>query len=211
MRAIVMGGTGLVGLHVLQALSANRVPTVSLARRMDAGVPGVNWRVLESMQIGAADIPPRTTVAFCCLGTTMKKAGSEEAFRLVDEDLVLRFAKACREANVPAFHVISAAGANPKSAIFYNRVKGQVEQQLKELDFTTLAIYRPSLLLGHRKERRPGERVAAGVARLLNPLLPTPLKAVQARVVAQAMIREARQARAGTLVLSNRDIHRLGR
>lgn len=211
MRAVVMGGTGMVGLALLRQLAHARVPTVSLARRMDAGAPGVEWRILESTDLGPADIPPRTTVGFCALGTTMRKAGSKAAFRAVDHDLVLRFARACREAGVPSFHVVSASGANPRSPIFYSRIKGETERDLAALDFATLGLHRPSLLLGSRAERRPGERAAVAVARAIAPIVPTRWRAIPPQVVARAMLAEAKQARPGVRILENRDLFAVGR
>lgn len=210
MRAVVMGGTGLVGLALLQELSRARIPTVSLARRIDLGAPRVEWRVLTSMQLSGADIPAGSTTAFCALGTTIRKAGSQPAFRAVDHDLVLRFARACHEAGVKGFHVVSAAGAAPKSRIFYSRVKGETEEGLKQLGFPTLGIYRPSLLLGKRSERRPAERAAIGIAKALSPVLPARWRGITPHTVARAMVREGKIGRPGVRVLENADLHRLG-
>lgn len=210
MRAVVMGGTGVVGLNLLQELSRSRIQTVSLARRVDVGVAGVEWRVLSSTQLGPADIPKGTDVAFCALGTTMRKAGSKEAFRAVDHDMVLRYATACRDAGVKAFHAVSTAGANPHSRIFYSRVKGETEDGLKALGFDSLGLYRPSLLMGERRERRPGERAAIAVARTLSPVIPARWRGIAPRTVARVMVREALIRRSGVRILENADLLRLG-
>jgi uncharacterized protein YbjT (DUF2867 family) len=209
-RAIVVGGTGLVGRHLLDQLSERRVPTLALARTPGQPRPSVEWRKVDLLHVGAADVPARTDAAFCALGTTIKQAGSQEAFRAVDHGLVLAFAQACRAAGVPQLHVVSAMGASPRSAFFYNRVKGEVERDLKALGFPTLVVYRPSLILGEREARRPGEGLATGVMVPLAPLLPGDLKPIRASTIARAMVLGARAAPAGTIVLSSKQVQRAG-
>lgn len=209
-RAIVAGGTGLVGGHLLEELSWKRVPTLALARRAGPPKPGVEWRLADLEALTPADIPAGTDAAFCCLGTTIKVAGSQQEFRRVDHGLVLAFARACRDAGVAQLHVVSAKGANPRSRIFYSRVKGEVERDLRALGFPTLVLYRPSLLDGARPTPRPGEGFGMAVARILGPLLPADVRPVRASAVARAMVLGARAAPAGTKVLSSKQVARAG-
>jgi uncharacterized protein YbjT (DUF2867 family) len=210
MRAVVAGGTGLVGGHLLAEVSARGVPATALARRMGPPRPGTDWRLMDLANMTAADVPAGTSAAFCCLGTTIKAAGSQQAFRAVDHGLVLAFARACREAGVPTLAVVSAAGADAGSRIFYSRVKGEAERDLAALGFPSLSLLRPSLLLGDRAERRPMERAAIGAFRALGPMLPKRVRGVEAAAVARALLAAAAEARPGVRVVGNAEIVRLG-
>lgn len=201
MRAVVMGGTGLVGSALLRELAADeRYRTVeSLARRAHAAPEGVATRAVDThaFTVDAAD------VAFCALGTTIRKAGSQEAFRAVDHDLVLRFARACLDAGVREFHVVSSLGADPDARGLYLRVKGEMERDVRALGFEGACAYRPSLLDGEREESRPGERAGLVAARLLRPLIPPRYRAIPAAIVARAMARHAATAPRGWHVLES--------
>jgi uncharacterized protein YbjT (DUF2867 family) len=131
---------------------------------------------------------------FCCLGTTIRKAGSQEAFRRVDLEYPLQAAHLGRAAGARQFILVSALGADPSSRVFYNRVKGEVEAALAGVGYPRLVIFRPSLLLGDRDEVRPGERVAEWIMKPLGPLMRGPLRRyrpVEAAWVARAMVRRA--------------------
>ena len=210
MRAIVAGGTGLVGGALLSELSARAVPTLAVGRRAGAARPHVDWVVTDLADLTARDVPAGTSLALCCLGTTIKAAGSQEAFRAVDHGLVLAFARACRAAGVPTFAAVSAAGADPGSRIFYSRVKGEAEADLGALGFPSLSLLRPSLLLGERAQRRPLERAAIGAFRALAPILPRGVRGVEASAVARALLAAAGEARPGVRVVGNAEIVRLG-
>jgi uncharacterized protein YbjT (DUF2867 family) len=131
---------------------------------------------------------------FCCLGTTIRKAGSREAFRRVDLDYPLQAARMGRAAGALQFLLVSAVGADSSSRVFYNRVKGEVEAAVVGVGYPRTVILRPSLLLGEREETRAGERVAEWVMRPLGPLMRGPLaryRPVEAEQVARAMVRRA--------------------
>lgn len=210
MQAIVAGGTGLVGDLLLAQLSSRGVATMALARREGPPRPHVTWRVADLAKLAATEIPPRTDAAFCCLGTTIKVAGSQEAFRAVDQGMVLAFARACRAAGVPTFVAVGAAGADASSRIFYSRVKGEVERDLAALGFPSLAVLRPSLLLGERAQRRPMERAAIAAARVVSPLLPKAWRGIPASAVAGALLAAAQAARPGVRIVGNAEIVRIG-
>ena len=203
-----MGGTGLVGRALLRQLAADPAfaPVTALGRR-PAGVPGVRDVQVEAPR--AADVPEGAEAAFCCLGTTIRKAGSEEAFRAVDHGLVLAFARACRERGVRQFHVVSALGADAGSRVFYNRVKGEMERDVRAVGSPVACVYRPSLLLGERAESRPGERVGILAAKALRPLLPLKWRGIPAEVVARAMARRAKDAPEGFHVHGSDELWRL--
>ena len=181
-----------MGAELLAQLAAEpsgSVEVVHLARRAVEATPPVSVRVvdfaaLDAVEVGAAE------VGFCALGTTIAKAGSQAAFVQVDRDAVLAYAKLCQRAGAHTFVLVSSLGADPKSRVFYNRIKGDVEAELAKLGFQHLVIVRPSVLDGARSESRPGEAVAIVVMRVLSPLLVGGLRRYRpspARQVAAAM------------------------
>lgn len=152
--------------------------------------------------------------AFCCLGTTIRAAGSREAFRAVDHAAVLAFAWAAQRAGAQRFFLVSALGADPASRIFYNRVKGETEAALLVLDFATFGIFRPSLLRGRRAQFRLGESLVAALLWLVDPLLLGRLRkyrSIEAVVVARAMMRcSFGRPGQGLLVYNSDEIQDLG-
>ena len=188
MRAVVTGATGVVGQALLRELSSDPAWTsvMAHARRKGSGLPRVQWHGIDEV-VRPAD------AAFCCLGTTIRKAGSQDAFRAVDHDLVVRFAKDARLANVKSFHVVSAMGADPASRVFYSRVKGEMERDVAALPLPRVCVYRPSLILAQRAERRPAERAGVAAMRALGRVLPQKWKGIPSEVVARAMARHAKE------------------
>jgi uncharacterized protein YbjT (DUF2867 family) len=182
MRALVAGGTGLVGGHLISELLLRGVAVHALGRRKPPH-PGIGFGPLE----GPA---PTASLAFCALGTTIKKAGSREAFRAVDFDAVLAFARLAKESGARGFGLVSSSGGNSSSPFFYLRVKGQAEEAVSALDFPALVISKPGLLLGQRAESRPAERLAQAAAPFLSFLLPPAYRPVEARAVAAALVEE---------------------
>ncbi|HUK11947.1 MAG TPA: hypothetical protein VLW17_01495 [Thermoanaerobaculaceae bacterium] len=210
--AAVLGATGLVGGACVERLLADgafaRVVTVG-RRALDREHAKLEQVVAELGGGGAWTPPAGVTDAFCCLGTTIGKAGSPEAFRRVDFDLVVWAARGASAAGVGQFLLVSSLGADPASRVFYSRVKGEAEAAVRSLPFRGVQIFRPSLLLGEREEFRLGERVAAPLSRLVSPLLLGGLRRyrpVAAGAVAAAMVRVAREAPAGVNVFESERI-----
>jgi uncharacterized protein YbjT (DUF2867 family) len=212
--ALVAGASGLVGGFLLDGLlEAPRYrQVISLGRRaLPKEHPKLVQRSVDFARLDDESLPSAED-AFCCLGTTLKKAGSQEAFRAVDHDAVLAFARAAKRAGVRRFLVVTALGADARSRVFYNRVKGEVEQALQALGFESLVILRPSLLLGDRAESRPGEHVAIVASRVLAPLLrPFGGRPIEARTVARAMTALALAAPQGVRVALSGELQELGR
>jgi uncharacterized protein YbjT (DUF2867 family) len=152
---------------------------------------------------------------YIALGTTIKVAGSEAAFRAVDFDLVVGVARAAHSAGAKRLAVVSALGANARSAIFYNRVKGEAEDALKTLGYESLVIAQPSLLIGDRtalgQPTRSGELFAARFFAPVMSWIPAGVRPIEAATVAKAMIAALEQATPGTRVLSSAEMQRLGR
>ncbi len=198
MQAWLAGATGLVGGELLRELSGKDSAfssVVAFTRRplsAPADAAGCAREHVVDFDSLTAPLGEGPAVAFCALGTTIKKAGSQEAFRRVDHDYVVAFASLARSAGASRFCVVSSLGADPESKIFYNRVKGETEGALGKLGFPSLLVFRPSLLLGDREEVRVGERLGALVAKPLGVILVGGLKkyrAIDADVVARAMVR----------------------
>ncbi len=205
MRAWVAGGSGLVGGVLLRELIADPdlEAIVSVGRRvLPLADPRLSQAVVDFAAPGSLEALPAADVAFSCLGTTIRKAGSQEAFRAVDYSAVLAFARAARAHGVRAFVHVSSMGADPRSRVFYSRVKGEIEEALAGVGFESLTALRPSILDGPRQESRPFEAVGLVLMRAVAPVLgryrPTPV----ARV-ASAIIAAARAARPGAHVLAN--------
>ncbi|HZH15885.1 MAG TPA: oxidoreductase [Archangium sp.] len=212
--ALVAGASGLVGGYLLDALlEAPQYREVhSLGRRpLPKQHPKLVQHTVDFARLGGETLPPAQE-AFCCLGTTIKKAGSQEAFRAVDHDAVLAFASAAKKAGVQRFLVVTALGSDARSRVFYNRVKGETEEALKAMGFESLVILQPSLLLGERAESRPGERAAIIASRVLAPLLrPLASRPIEARTVARAMVALAHAAPQGVRVAPSGELQQLGR
>lgn len=196
-KALIVGATGLIGDFCLQYLldthiyseviALTRKPLLRSHRKLKSVI--TNFRDIEQIlsKTKAEDI-------CCCLGSTIRKAGSQQAFKKVDYELVVSIAKLMKRQGAEQFIVISALGANRNSKFFYNRVKGEMEQAVEALDYPCLHIIRPSLLLGSREEFRLGEKIGGSAALILNPLLRGPLKKyrpIHAESVAQVMVKAA--------------------
>ncbi len=211
---LLAGATGLVGSAVLPLLLAEeRVgQVVSLARRP---LPRQHPKLVQwtAPDLRSALRPEPVDAVICCLGTTMKKAGSREAFSAVDKELPLAIAHWAKGQGVPTFVIISAVGADPDSRFFYNRVKGEVEQALEALRFNSLALFQPSVLSGPRQERRPAEAVGMAALKLLGPLFIGPLehyRVMPHQWLAQALVWAALQPQPGVHRYLYREILRLG-
>lgn len=200
------GATGLVGGEILRGLVAD--PSVSalhvLSRRaLDAPPSKVTVHVVDFRSLHAL---PAVDEVYLALGTTIKVAGSQEAFRAVDFDANLAVARAALAAGARRAGLVSAMGASAKSGIFYNRVKGELEDALRALPFAGLVIARPSMLAGDRASLgqpvRSGEGLALSLTRLLGPLIPKNYRSVAARDVARALLSRVPAARGSEVVLS---------
>ena len=206
MKLLLVGVTGLVGSNVLQlALADPRVDEiVALTRRPLA----IQHPKLREVQVDFDDLPAdagtwRADAVVCTLGTTMRTAGSEQAFRRVDHDYPLAVARHARAHGVPAYVLNSAMGADPASRILYNRVKGELEQGLRQLGFASLSLVRPGLIGGQRAEFRAGERALVLALGLLGPLLPRRWRLNPAPRIAQALLESAIRRPAGIHVVAS--------
>lgn len=193
-RAVLLGASGLVGGHCLSLLLADPFYDeifVLTRKPLEIKHPKLSSHVIDFSELEAHLIHLRPDFIFCCLGTTMNQAGSKELFYKVDYEYPLVAAKAALACGTEQFLLVSAMGANSSSSIFYNRTKGQIENALIALNLPSLLIFRPSLLLGDRSEKRLGESIAKHVMQCLSPLFKGPLekyRAIGAEKVAQMMV-----------------------
>ena len=197
------GATGLVGRAILEGLLADE--TVAAVHALGRRKPDVAHPKLEAHAVDFKALPPLPPLGevYLALGTTIKDAGGHPAFRAVDFDANLAVALAALEAGARRCGLVSAMGADARSRIFYNRVKGELEEALARLAFDGLVIARPSLLLGDREalgqHARPGERFATALSKLIGPLVPLNYRPVAASNVARALL--ARVPKAGGRVV----------
>jgi len=214
-RALIAGASGLVGQQLLRQLLAapefeqvGRPLGVSDAKLREVAVDfGSALSLREAVQ-GA-----RGTDVFCCLGTTLSKAGSQAAFRAVDHDAPLALARESLEAGAQQLILCTAVGADATSRIFYSRVKGELEQALRGLSFPRgVKIVHPSMLLGHREEKRTAEWLGMGAMRALSPIFAGPLwryRAIKDEQVARAMVNAALREPPGDRVYEGKPLFRL--
>jgi uncharacterized protein YbjT (DUF2867 family) len=206
---LLAGATGLVGREI--ALQWPGPMQLLVRRPLALPRPGLLLQVVDFTALPA--LPP-AEVAFCALGTTIKVAGSQAAFRAVDFGAVLAYAQACRAAGVRRFGVVSALGASARSGNFYSRVKGEAEDALRAIGFEQLVIARPSLLLGDRQAlgqpARAGEQWGERLAGWLGPLVPRGLRPIAAATVARALVRTVPVAASGVTVLDSTALHAAG-
>ncbi len=207
--ALVAGSTGLIGRQLVDLLLADeryvkvkaisRTPLVQTHPKLENLVTDFDRLSERYDQLKADDV-------YCCLGTTIKKAGSEKAFRKVDFDYPVEVARLARNAGTQTFLLVSALGADKKSRVFYNRVKGEVEEAVQGLGFRSLHIFRPSLLLGDRAESRAGEDAAKIFFKLFGWLVPTTYKAIDSLKVAKAMVHFAMQNQVGVFIHESKEL-----
>ena len=201
--ALIAGATGLIGSHVLRLLLADGAWSriVTLGRRTTPEQhPKLEQHIVDLGALeGLGDLPHADDVC-CCLGTTIKQAGSQEAFRRVDHDYVLSLARAGLRSGATQFLLVSAIGADPESRVFYSRVKGETEADVRRLPYRGIQTFRPSLLLGERAEFRLAERIAMVLAPLVSFALRGPLRRyrpIHAATVARAMVAIAKDSPRG--------------
>ncbi|MDH4043478.1 MAG: oxidoreductase [Gemmatimonadota bacterium] len=203
--ALVVGATGLVGAELVRQLAAHPgwIHVSALVRRVPDRIPDTVTPILTDFErLDRISVRLAADHVFCALGTTIRAAGSQAAFRHVDHDYVVGIARLAREVGARHFLLVSSLGATPRSRVFYSRVKGEVEQAIQALGYPSVTIVRPSLLLGDRAEFRLGEVLM----KPLGPLMPRRLRPVHAHAVAATLIRAAGADAPGVRIVESAEI-----
>ncbi|MCC7297220.1 MAG: NAD(P)H-binding protein [Bacteroidia bacterium] len=205
--AIIAGASGQVGGYLLTKLlnSDEYQNVIALIRQpLEITHPKlqqlqVDFEQLNTLQIQGNDV-------FCCMGTTIKKAKTQENFKHIDYGYPLQLAKTMFQNGATKFMLVSSMGADTKSSIFYARVKGELEKDVAEIPYKTIGIFRPSMLLGPRKEKRMGEQIGKILMRFFAFIIPAKYKAVHAEKVAESMLQFAQKDLLGAHIILNPEI-----
>lgn len=215
MEAIIAGATGLTGRYLLERLLEEPAYT-KVTALIRADMPLQHPRLhkvitdFDDLESVASEITGDTV--FCALGTTRKKTPDRDLYRKIDYQYPLDIARIALRNGASQYHLVSALGANPDSGIFYSRLKGEVERDLKMLSYKNICIYRPSLLTGQRAEKRAGERFATWVMKGLNPLLIGSLKkyrSIPIETLAMAMLKRSLKDGAGIFTYDSDEIAKM--
>lgn len=215
-KAIIVGATGLIGADLLKKLLINdsyKQVLVITRKTVKIDNPKLKQLIIDFDDINKHEAEIIGDDVFCCLGTTAKKTPDKTLYKKIDYQYPLEVAKIAFKNGAKTYHLVSAMGADPKSSIFYNRFKGEIERDLKLVGFDTLHIYRPSLLDGDRKESRFLERMMIGIMRTINPILVGGMKkyrSIRIETVASAMIKQASVATKGNYIYPSDEIEKLG-
>jgi len=208
MKLLIVGATGLVGGEVLSlALADERINHVVALTR----TPLTTHDKLENPIVDFDALPEgapwwQVDAVICTLGTTIRKAGSKASFRKVDFDYPLKAAELAKSRGAKAYALNSSAGANSASSVFYLRTKGEVEAAITNVGFESLTIVRPSMIGGHRKEFRLGERIGIALMTLFAPLIPKRYRVVAPERIATALLESAIQPRQGIRIVESGSI-----
>ena len=201
--AFIAGATGLIGRQLLDLLLKDTYyqKIIAVTRKpLDVVSSKLHNVVIDFSQLKSVANELKADDIYCCLGTTIKQAGSKEIFRKVDYEYPTELAKITKLNGANQYLLVSALGADKSSGIFYNQVKGETELAINEVGFGSVHIMRPSLLIGPRKEHRSGEEAAKILYKYLNFLIPEKYKSIESIKVARAMIALAKQNKAGHFI-----------
>lgn len=214
--ALIIGATGLTGKELTKILcEAPEYERVIVLVRRPTGmqIEKLMETIIDFDQLETYQSEHAVDHVFCCIGTTIKKAKTKEAFRKVDYEYPMAIGRWAKKNDISQYMLVSSVGADANSKILYSRTKGQVEEGLKDLQLNGLHIFRPSLLLGQRDEKRIGESIATFISTKFPFLYSGPFKQyspIQGKTVAKAMYQLALQGRKGVYTYSSNEIDELG-
>jgi len=209
---LLAGGTGLIGQNLLQKLEAEKQieMTSSLVRRKMSTMDGfkkLKQIVVDFEALKVYESELKGSVFICTLGTTIKKAKTKENFYKVDHDYPLELAKLALKNGARHLILVSAVGADARSSIFYNQTKGKLEDDLKELEYESIHIIRPSLLLGDREEKRRGEKFFQSISKSISFLFPMKYKPIDINIISKKIIRIIENPKKGFNIYEGKDIY----
>ena len=202
-NAVVLGATGLIGNYLTEFLKEDdyfQKVTIISRRALDIDHKKIKVKIIDFKSPNQfRDAIGEAAHIFCCIGTTMQKVqGDKELYREIDFDIPVHAAQYGAGLSCRYYAIVSSVGANANSRNFYLSLKGEVEEAIKVIDIPRISIFQPSMLLGQREEFRLGERVGKLLMQPLSSLIPAKYRPIQAREVAQAMLRDAKNLKAGT-------------
>ncbi|MFD0679187.1 MULTISPECIES: oxidoreductase [unclassified Paenibacillus] len=214
--AVIAGATGLIGGELVRGLLEDPFfdQVIALVRKETSLAHEKLIQVVTDYEALEDAVKQYLSDAyvFCCLGTTIKKAGSKEQFRKVDYEYPMLLGRLALQYGAAEYLIVTSMGASAGSAFFYNQIKGEVEEGLSKLQLPSLQIFRPSLLLGDRQEVRLGERFGAAVSRVVTPIMVGALRQyrpIQAQTVAKAMLKSSKKSNKGTWIYESDQIEEL--
>ena len=216
MTATLVGATGLIGSYLLQELLNDPYfdsVRILIRRPIDITHPKLEKKIVDFNDSDSLLVAlSNTNVLFCAIGSTMKKVkGDKDAYRKIDFDIPVKLARFCKMTGCEKFILVSSAGANSKSMNFYQRLKGETDEAIREAGLKTVHIMRPSLLLGERKEFRLGENIGKVVMTSLSFLIPEKYKATQGKDVAKVMVALSKKNEEAYFIHENSEIRRLSK
>ncbi|RSD26664.1 oxidoreductase [Mesobacillus subterraneus] len=214
--ALIAGSTGLIGKELLHFLlnGSEYEKVIAIVRRpLENAHPKLEEKIVDFDRLDQYIESFAVDDVFCCLGTTIKKAKTQEAMWKIDVDYPVAIARLASSQEAKRFLLVSSMNADPNSPIFYSKMKGKLEEEIKQIPFETTAIFRPSLLLGEREEFRFGEKAAAAIFTKVPFLFAGPFKkyrAIEGKTVASAMYRAAQLNRSGVTIYPSEQIQEIG-
>lgn len=205
--AAIIGAGGLVGSHLLELLLQNDEYDVVIAlvrRPLSIEHPKLQQQIVDFSQPDSWEL--KADDVFSCLGTTIAKAKTKENFKAIDFGIPLSVAQKAKASGSGGFYLVSSMGADVHSSIYYARVKGELDEEIQKLNFAKTGIFKPSMLLGPRTEFRFGELIGQKLMKWLAFLIPVKYKAVDAKLVAKAMLYHALKGKEGCSIIENPEI-----
>ena len=194
--AIILGATGLTGSHLLKMLlkdsDYDRIK-VFTRHKLKFSYPKIEEHVIDLLKLSDHATEFTANVVFCCIGTTKAKTPDKALYRAIDYGIPVEAAKLCKQNSIKQIIVISALGANPKSKVLYNQLKGEMERDVLAQQIEHTHFLQPSLIVGNRKEKRMGEDISKRIMKLFDFLIPARYKMIEAKTIAQAMVQLARK------------------
>jgi len=211
MTAALIGATGLIGSYLLEELLNDPyfdTVRILIRRPIDITNPKLEKKIVDFNDSDSVLVAlSNSDVVFCAIGSTMKKVkGNKDAYRKIDFEIPVNLARFCKMIGCEKFILVSSAGADAKSSNFYQSLKGETDQSVKQAGPKMIHIMRPSLLLGERKEFRLGENIGKSVMTTLSFLIPEKYKAIQGKDVAKVMVALAKKKEVGFFIHENREI-----
>lgn len=211
MKATIIGATGLIGSQLLEYVLRDKSfseVVILVRRKFENTHPKLKVQQIDFSDLQSFDssiIPG--SIIFCAVGTTKNKVkGDLEKYRSIDYDIAVNAAKFGLEKGCKSFILVSSIGANSKSSNFYTRLKGEIEERISSLQYPSFQVFRPSILLGNRKEFRFGEKIAKYVMSLFSFVMPDKFKPIQSKNVALAMLNASKEKKKGTYVYTYKEI-----